>query len=272
MGLAGRRRRVHALSLITTVTYYLSPETREVLRAPRDAPRRSHHDPRKDVTPPLHGNFGSLHDRQTPAAKTPPLFTAQWRGSRIAVRGRKRTAPLPTTQRRQVCPRIDRTCVVRRAREAGGSLPGRERNDPWNEHWKRRLAVGQPRGHRRRTRLARVLRPLVRRSPKRRRHAVRETEMQHLAVRASRTTERSTTSVEAGKKGNPYEAATGFDNLTNGFDLQGLAIQSLTADRTCRAEILQRQSHSSSKEIETTADGLGPTTTRRAAASVTRTS
>ena len=45
-----------------------------------------------------------------------------------------------------------------------------------------------------------------------------------------------------GKKGNPDEAATGFDNLTNGFDLQGSSFESLTADRTCCAEILQRQS------------------------------
>ena len=51
----------------------------------------------------LHGNFGSLHGRHTRAAKTPPLFTAS---VERFVRGRKRTAPLPTTQRRQVCPLI----------------------------------------------------------------------------------------------------------------------------------------------------------------------
>ena len=35
-----------------------------------------------------------------------------------------------------------------------------------------------------------------------------------------------------GKKGNPDEAATGFDNLTNGFDLQGSPFESLTAAST----------------------------------------
>ncbi len=62
----------------------------------------------------------------------------------------------------------------------------------------------------------------------------------------------------SGKKGNPDEAATGFDNLTNGFDLQGSPFESLTAESTVALRSFN-DNRFVFEEIETTADGLGPT-------------
>ena len=75
-----------------------------------------------------------------------------------------------------------------------------------------------------------------------------------------------------GKKGNPDEAATGFDNLTNGFDLQGSPFESLTADSRCCAENPSTTIDSSSRRSRRPPMVWDRPTTRRAAGSVTRTS
>ena len=62
----------------------------------------------------------------------------------------------------------------------------------------------------------------------------------------------------SGKKGNPDEAATGFDNLTNGFDVQGSSFDSLTADSAVALRSFN-DNRFVFEEVETTADGLGPT-------------
>jgi CxxC motif-containing protein (DUF1111 family) len=62
----------------------------------------------------------------------------------------------------------------------------------------------------------------------------------------------------AGKKDNPDEAATGFDNLSNGFDPQGSTFESLTADSAVALRSFN-DNRFVFEEVETTADGLGPT-------------
>lgn len=62
----------------------------------------------------------------------------------------------------------------------------------------------------------------------------------------------------SGKKANPDEAATGFDNLTNGFDVQGSSFDSLTADSAVALRSFN-DNRFVFEEVETTADGLGPT-------------
>jgi Di-haem oxidoreductase, putative peroxidase len=61
-----------------------------------------------------------------------------------------------------------------------------------------------------------------------------------------------------GRQGNPAEAATGFDDLTNGFDPQGSAFDALIAD-----SVVALRSFNDNRfifeEVELTADGLGPT-------------
>jgi CxxC motif-containing protein (DUF1111 family) len=62
----------------------------------------------------------------------------------------------------------------------------------------------------------------------------------------------------SGKKGDPDEAASGFDNLTNGFDPQGSAFESLTATSAVALRSFN-DNRFVFEEVEATADGLGPT-------------
>jgi CxxC motif-containing protein (DUF1111 family) len=61
-----------------------------------------------------------------------------------------------------------------------------------------------------------------------------------------------------GKKGIPDEAATGFDNVTNGFDSQGSPFESLTAESAVALRSFN-DNRFVFEEVETSADGLGPT-------------
>ncbi len=151
--LAGRRRRVHALSRDHHGHLRSLAGDAGSVRAPRD---------HRDLATTIRARtslllYTVISARYTIAKRTrrklPTLhgFSGEVRELQCGVASEQRHFQQLSAGR---CARsCDRTCVVRRAREAGGSLPGRASNDPWNEHWKRRLAVGQPRGHRRRTRL-----------------------------------------------------------------------------------------------------------------------
>jgi len=62
----------------------------------------------------------------------------------------------------------------------------------------------------------------------------------------------------AGNQSTGHEALTGFDNLTNGFAPQGPPFESITEDN-----VVPLRSFNDSRfvfeEVETVADGLGPT-------------
>jgi hypothetical protein len=61
-----------------------------------------------------------------------------------------------------------------------------------------------------------------------------------------------------GRPNGAVEALTGFDNLTNGFDLQGPAFGTLTGDTVVALRSFN-DNRFIFKEVETVADGLGPT-------------
>ena len=67
------------------------------------------------------------------------------------------------------------------------------------------------------------------------------------------------------------EAPTGFDNSTNGFLPQGPAFETIDEDNVAPLRSFN-DNRFIFEEVEVVADGLGPSTTRRVAASVIRTS
>ena len=129
------RRRVHAaLPEITTIAYDLVVETRWGVSGLPVITETWRRDPREDVTPPLHGNFGSFRDRQTHAAKTLHSSRLRWRGSRCRCWGRKQAQAAAPGNSAQAgcCPLMPtRTCVVETcARSWRGACPGGASHDP----------------------------------------------------------------------------------------------------------------------------------------------
>ena len=78
---------------------------------------------------------------------------------------------------------------------------------------------------------------------------------------------------DEGAAGNPHtasEAPTGFDNLTNGFSVQGPAFESLTSANV-RHSVLSTTTGSSSNRSKQSRTAWDRHTTRKAAGSATRT-